>query len=346
MGGVGETAFVAPDTTEPTRRRHPVIGFTVRRVAQGLLVLVAASFVIFFATNALPGNVAQTVLGRNGNPRAVHQLEARLGLNRPFFERYVDWLGSAAHGDFGRSAVAEAESAQTTSISALIGTPMRNSAILAVLAMVIIVPVSLLFGVLAGIAAGRPRDFVISYSALLLGAFPEFVLGTALVTILFAELNLLPPVTLVPPGSTPFANPDALIMPVLTLVGVSVGFSARQVRAGMVEIVRTDYVVMGRLNGLPERQVLTRYALRNALVPAVQTFAQTAQYLIGGIIIVEAVFAYPGIGTYLVNAVSSRDLPAVGAVAVILAAIYIAINVIADLVVVFLVPKLRTGLSG
>ena len=270
-------------------------------------------------------------------------MTARLGLDRPVLQQYGSWLLGLLHGDLGESGIALAQHAQTTAVSNLISEPLVNSLTLAGLAFIVLVPVSLVLGLVAGSGHGRPRDFAISYPALLLGAFPEFVLGSILISIFFTQLGILPPVALVAPGASPLAHPDAMILPILTLVGVSVGFASRQIRAGVVEVMSREYVTMAQLNGLPPRKILSRYILRNALVPAVQAFAQTAQYLVGGILVVEAVFGYPGIGTFLVRAASGRDLTAVAGVAVLLAAVYVAINIIADLMVVLLVPKLRTG---
>src|SRR6202035_1770202 len=190
---------------------------------------------------------------------------------------------------------------------------------------------------------GRRVDLGVSYAALLLGSLPEFVLGTFLILIFFSQLHLLPPVALVPPGASPLARPSALVLPVLTLLGVSLAFCARQVRAGVAEAMRQDYVTMARLGGLRERRVVWRYALRNALAPSVQTFAQAVQYLLGGIIVVEALFAYPGLRSMLINAVQTGDETEVQAIALVLAAAYIVLNIAADLIVVLLVPKLRTG---
>jgi peptide/nickel transport system permease protein len=229
------------------------------------------------------------------------------------------------------------------SVAKMIAVPLRNSLILALLAMLIIVPASLLLGVLAGMRGGSRLDYAISYPALVLGAFPEFVLGLALIAIFFSALGILSPVALVAPGKTPFSHPTALVLPVLTLVGVSVGWSARQVRAGMVEVMRSDYVMMARLARIPPQRILRRYALRNAAATSVQALAQTAQYLLGGIIVVEVLFSYPGIGSLLDQAVQARDTTVVQAVALIVAAAYIAINIAADLAVVLLVPKLRTA---
>jgi peptide/nickel transport system permease protein len=153
---------------------------------------------------------------------------------------------------------------------------------------------------------------------------------------------LLPPISPITPGETPFTHPDELVMPVLTLLCVSIAFGTRLVRASTIQVLREEYVAMARLNGYSERRVIVRYALRNALAPSVQVCAQMIQYLIGGIIITESVFNYPGIGSALVQAVSIRDTEETSVIAVILAAIYILVNIVADLVVVVLVPKLRT----
>jgi peptide/nickel transport system permease protein len=248
------------------------------------------------------------------------------------------------HGDLGVSAVGEAQGTPA-SITSIIGQPLRNSLVLAVLTMLLLVPLSLGVGTLAAIRAGRTADYVASSSSLVLNALPEFVFGTFLIIIFFSELHLLPPVALVPPGTSPLDHPNALVLPVLTLLGVTLASSSRQVRAGVIESLRQGYVREARLNGIRERRVIVRYALRNALAPSVQAFAQSLQYLFGGIIVVEALFDYPGVGKLLVEAVSARDVTEVEAITLVLAVIYIGINIVADLIVVLLVPKLRTGLQ-
>jgi peptide/nickel transport system permease protein len=335
---------IPPGLMSRTRSRHPIIAFLARRLLTGLATLVVASFLIFLATNALPGNVAEHVLGKNATPQLVKSLDRQLHLNRPLLDRYGSWVGGALQGDLGQSAVALAQGATSAPVSGLIGTPLRNSAVLALLTIVLLIPLSLLIGTAAAVRAGRPVDYAVSYVSLVLGALPEFVLGTFLILIFFSEFHLLQPVALVPPGESPFADLNSLVLPVLTLLGVSLAFSARQVRAGVIETLRQDYVRMARLGGIRESRVLWRYALRNALAPSVQTFAQSIQYLFGGIIVVEALFAYPGIGSLLVQAVSVQDVTEVQAIAIVLAAIYVLVNIIADLIVVLLVPRLRTGL--
>lgn len=327
------------------RGAHPVGAFVVRRLATGLLTLLVVSILIFFATNILPGNVAVVVLGKNATPEHVQRLDAALHINGSVVSRYFRWLGDALQGNFGRSAVAEAEGRSNSSVSGTIGDPLRNSFALAMITTLLLIPLTMVLGSLAGIRAGRKLDHAISLPALVLSGLPEFVTGTLLIYVFFNLLHWLPPVALLSPGESPLSNPEALVLPVLTLLAVAVGAGVRQVRAGMAEVLQQDYVQFARLNGIPERTVLWRYALRNALAPSVQIIAQNLQYLVGGIIIVESVFAYPGIGTYLVNAVTSRDVIAVQAASVILATLYILINLLADLIVVFLVPRLRTGMS-
>jgi peptide/nickel transport system permease protein len=341
----GPAATGERESGSPGRsRRYPAARFVGRRLAAGLGTLLVASALIFLATDALPGNVAQVVLGRYATPSRVETLEAELGLNHPLVVRYVDWLGNAVTGNLGEDAVQLATGAGKTPVAHMISTPLRNSAILAFLTTILLIPLSIVAGAAAAIRARRPTDYVLSYSALVVGSLPEFVVGTFLIAVFFSWLNLLPPVALVPPGASPLSNPKALVLPVLTLLAVSLAFSARQVRAGVVEALRQDYVTMARLGGMRERRVLVRYALRNALGPSVQTFAQSIMYLFGGIIIVESLFSYPGIGQLLVQAVSERDFTLIQGITLVLAALYIAINIAADLVVVFLVPKLRTSL--
>jgi peptide/nickel transport system permease protein len=324
--------------------RHPVGGFLARRILAGVATLLVASFLIFAATNALPGNVAQVVLGKTATPAQVATLQHELGLNRPLLARYGSWLGEAVQGNLGDSAVALAQGTRTP-VTSEIGPALLNSFILALAAALLLVPLALAVGTIAAVRAGTTTDYALSYTALVLGALPEFVFGTILIVIFFSVLHLLPPLALVPPGTSPLDNIEGLVLPVMTLLGVSLAFSARQVRAGVIEALDQDYVKMARLAGIREPRVVWRYALRNALAPSVQTFGQSVQYLFGGIIVVETLFGYPGIGQLLVQSVGLRDITEVQGIALVLAAIYIGVNIATDLIVVLLVPKLRTGVG-
>ena len=323
------------------RTRHPIVAFLIRRIAAGLATLLVATMLIFAAVQVLPGNVASVVLGRNATPARVAALRADLHLNDPLPTRYVTFLGNLVAGHLGDSSAALAQG-QTLPVWQVIKDPLRNSLVLAVLTIILYVPLCLVLGTLAGLFAGRKADYAISLGALSIGAMPEFLVGTLLIVIFFTKLNLLPPVSQITPGQTPFSHPTALILPVLTLLLVSTAFGTRLVRASVVEVLREDYVAMARLNGQPERRVILRYTLRNALGPGIQALAQTVQYLIGGIIITESVFDYPGIGSKLVQAVSVRDVQEIAVISAILATVYVFTNILADLAVMLAVPKLRT----
>ena len=318
-----------------------MLAFLWRRLVGAVAALLAASVLIFAAVQVLPGSAASAVLGRNATPAAVRVLTHRMGLDRPTPTRYADWLRGFVQGDLGDSAVAVAQGAHHAPIWHLISGPLENSAILAAITAFLMVPLSLGLGALAAVRAGKPTDHLISLGSLAAVSLPEFVTGSLLVAVFFVGLHVLPPVSIVPPGANPLSHPKQLVLPVATLLFASLAAGIRMVRAGMFEILQTDYVQAARLNGVPEARVILRYALRNALAPSVQVLAQNLQYLVGGVIVVEAVFAYPGIGSQLVSAVQNRDVTVVQSVAMLIAVIYVIINLLADLVVMLLVPKLR-----
>jgi peptide/nickel transport system permease protein len=320
---------------------HPLLAFVGRRLIGAIAALLAVSVLVFIGVEVLPGNAASVVLGRNGSSSAVSLLTHQLHLDKPFYVQYFDWLGGFVHGNLGDSAVGLAQGAKHAPIWPLINGPLKNSAILAALTAVLMIPLSLGFGVAASIYAGRTIDRAISIASLAAIALPEFVIGALLVSIFFVALHLLPPVAIVPPGGNPLSKPNELVLPVLTLLLASLAAGIRMVRAGMIEVLQTEYVQSARLNGLPEGRVLWRYALRNALAPSVQVLAQNLQYLVGGVIVTENVFGYPGIGSQLVNSVQVRDVTMVQSIAMLIAVLYILLNLVADLLVVMLVPKLR-----
>jgi peptide/nickel transport system permease protein len=323
------------------RGSSPVLRFVVRRVAGAALALWAASIVIFAGTVLLPGDAAGVVLGKNATPANVARLNHQMHLDLPAHTEYTNWLTGLLHGDLGDSAVGLAQGAPHAPIWPLISGAVKNSVILALITAALMIPLSLGLGVVAAVYAGKPADHVISIASLAAIALPEFVIGSLLVGIFFVALNLLPPVAIIPPGDDPLSDPTKLILPVATLLLASLAAGIRMVRAGMVEVLQTEYVQTARLNGLAERRVLLRYGLRNALAPSIQVLTQNLQWLIGGIIITESVFAYPGIGTALVSAVANRDVTVVQSVAMLIAVVYVALNLVADLLVMLLVPKLR-----
>jgi peptide/nickel transport system permease protein len=306
-----------------------------------VVALFAASLVIFAGTQLLPGDAASVVLGRNGNPATVKALNQQLNLDRPAYEQYLDWITGLLHGDLGNSAVGMAQGASSAPIWPLISDAVVNSVILAVITALLMIPLSLGLGVLAAVLRGKWPDHLISVASLAAIALPEFVIGSLLIGVFFVGLDWLPPVAIVAPGASPLDDPEKLVLPVATLLLASLAAGIRMVRAGMVEVLQTEYVQTARLNGVSEQRVLWRYALRNALPTSVQILAQNLQWLIGGIIITENVFAYPGIGSTLVVAVQNRDLTLVMSVSMLIAVVYVLLNLVADFLVVLLVPKLR-----
>jgi peptide/nickel transport system permease protein len=322
-------------------RRHPLLAFVARRVGAAILTLLAVSILVFAATEILPGDAASAILGRTASPENVAELRERMGLDQPAPERYLEWLGGLLQGDLGNSAAGYAQGGERPIWDDVKG-KIGNTFVLAAITALVMIPLALVLGVAAALRAGRPTDHSISVSSLAVISLPEFVIGSLLILVFFAWLDVLPPVSLVPPGASPLAEPSRLVLPVLTLLGVTTAASIRMVRAGMIEVLSANYVQMARLNGFRERLVVWRYAFRNALAPSVQVFAQNLQFLIGGIIVTEFLFAYPGVGKELVEAVNIRDVREVQSLAILIATVYVTINLIADLIIVLLVPKLRT----
>lgn len=312
-------------------------GLIARRVAVTVLLLWVVSLLVFAATQVLPGDTASAILGKTATPESLAQLRAQLGLNEPVTTQYLDWLGGLLHGDLGRSLAAGIP------VGDLIGDRVGATLTLAGVTLVLLVPLALLLGVLSGMKRDGKLDQVVSWVTLAGVAVPEFVTGTLLALLLATWLGWLPAVSLIPPGESPLAHPQYLVLPVLTLLIAGLASTVRLVRVGVAEAAESRYTEMARLSGIPERRVVRRWIVPNALAAGVQVIALTAQWLVGGIVIVETVFQYPGVGQTLVQSVQSQDIPVVQAVALVIAAIYVLINLLADVALVLLVPKLRTA---
>ena len=317
----------------------PVWGFVVRRLLLGIMVLVLVSIVVFAATQALPGDTARAILGRSATPASLAALREQLHLNRPVLEQYLTWAGGLLHGDAGTSLAAQEP------VTKLIGDRIVNSAVLVLIAGLISIPLSIVIGSYAALRRDKTFDVASSMSTLIFAALPEFVVGVSLVVIFATTiLHVLPAISLIPPGGRPWSDPTVLILPTLTLVIAVTPYVARIMRASMIEVLESDYVEMARLKGLPERVVITRHALPNALGPTFQVIALNLAYLAGGIIVVEYVFNYAGIGGALRDAVSNRDLPVIQALAMLIAGLYVVLNLLADIATIMVTPKLRTRL--
>lgn len=309
-----------------------------RRLALGLVVILAASLLTFFAVYALPGDPAQAILGKDATPENLAQLRAALGLDQPPFAQYLAWLGGLLHGDFGTSLATQRPVSET------LGPAVWNSLSLLLMTAVIALPLSLVLGVVTA----RRRDGMLDQSTLvasvILTAMPEFVIGMLLVALLATGfLHVLPAVAVIPPGSSALQHPVDMALPVLTLVLAVAPYLYRLVRATMIDVLESEYIVMANLKGLSARTITYRHALPNALVPVTQASATIMGYLLGGIVVVEFVFGFPGIGTLLTTAVTQRDIPVIQAVVIVITVGVVFFNLVADVITVLLTPKLRTG---
>jgi peptide/nickel transport system permease protein len=314
----------------------PLAAYVLRRLAVGVILVFLVSLLVFAATQAL-GDPASSILGRTATPEAKEAFRERLGLDRPVHQQYWDWLSGFVVGDFGESL------ATGRPVSEYLGPRMSNTLALAAATLLVMIPLAIVLGVWSGVRKNGLVDRAVASFSLGAIAIPEFVIGTLLALVVAVQLGLVPPNSLVPPGDNPLTHPDLLALPVVTLTLVGLAYIVRILRAGVIEVMESEYVQMARLNGLPERRVVWGHGLRNASATTVQVIAQTVMWLVSGVVIVEVVFAYPGFGQAVITAVSQRDITVVQAAVLLVAAIYIVINIVADVIVVLLVPKLRTA---
>jgi peptide/nickel transport system permease protein len=310
----------------------------LRRIGLGVLTLWLVSLVVFAAVIALPGDAATAILGREATPDRVAALRDQLNLNDSVVSQYLKWLGGILTFDLGNSAATQQP------VTQLLSDRVGNSAFLVVIASLIAIPLSIGIGVWTAMKRDRPADHITSTVTLVLAALPEFVIGIGLI-LLFATgvLQLFPAVSLLAPGQKAWAAPDVVVLPALTLVLAVTPYISRIMRGSMVEVLESEYVTMARLKGLPERTVIWRHAVPNAIVPAIQVAALQLAWMAGGVVIVEFVFQYPGIGAALVDSVANRDMPVVQTVTMLAAGIYVGLNLVADLATILVTPRLRTA---
>jgi peptide/nickel transport system permease protein len=306
-------------------------------VAFSLAALFAASFLIFAATEALPGDAAQSILGKSATPEALAALRTRLGLDEPFMARYGDWVGGAVRGDLGESA------ASGLPVWELVGPRFTNSLLLAAFAIMITVPLSVLFGLLTAWRQGGWLDGGVSVTSLVFVSIPEFVLGILLAAVFGIFWPILPPTSLFSPEESFFDHLQQVILPAVAAGAICAGYIIRMTRAAALDVLDSDFVEAARLRGLGTRRILARQVLRTSLIPTVNVIGTNVAWMFGGLVIVETVFAFPGIGSLLVQAASSQDAALLAAVALIITTSYILINLIADLSVIALNPRLRAA---
>ncbi|MEV6941898.1 ABC transporter permease [Streptomyces sp. NPDC051172] len=310
--------------------------FVARRLAAALGTLLLSSVLVFLALQALPGDVATQILGKDATPDAVAALRKQLGLDRPAWERYFDWIKGAVHGDFGTSLVSQKP------VGSEVAQYLGNSALIAVVTILFAVTGSLVLGVLAGLYRDRWADHLISTAGLVGMSVPEFVVATVLVLCFSVALPWFPAVVLYGPDASVGQLLPAVWLPALALAIVMAAYIVRMARTSVIDVMASEYVTTARLKGLSTWRVVTRHALPSALLPTLHVIALNVAWLVGGVAVVENVFNYPGVGKLMLTSVQNRDLPVVQAVALISAVVYVVCNLAADLGAMALNPKLRT----
>lgn len=309
--------------------------YLLRRLAFLLLTFLVTSILVFVITRLLPGDVARIILGREAGEAAVQALREELGLNDPLAVQYVRWLGDFLKGDWGQSY------STSSPILPLVMLRARNSLRLALVTLVISIPLALVMGVVSGLNAGRWIDHAISVSALAVVGLPEFVTGLVLIELLSFRLGWLPANSSVTPEASFGEALPMLILPALTASLVLLAYVARLTRAGVVEELKRPYVRTAVLKGLPYRAVMVRHVLRNALLPTITVIAISFGWLISGLIVIENVFNYPGLGRLLAFAIDRRDFPLLQALALVTVLGFALANLAADLLYAYLNPRIR-----
>jgi peptide/nickel transport system permease protein len=311
----------------------------LRRLAGGLLMMWLISVVVFVTIHLLPGNAATSLLGRDATPEQFASLTRQLGLDRPLLSQYGSWVSGLVTGHWGTSLVS------SLSVSQIVGGRMANTLVLALIGVIMIGPLAIMIGTASAIRNGRAFDNVTSILTLCLSAIPGFAIGV-LVIYFFATnvFHWLPAASVLDPDLPVWSQLNLVLAPAIAVAFALIPYPIRMVRAAMIDVLQSEYIMLARLKGLPERQVIFRHALRNGLGPIIQALGLTLVFLTGGIIVIETVFSYPGIGYTLVQSVEQRDVPVVQTIVVVIAAICILINLLADLAVAAVTPRLRTGL--
>ena len=310
--------------------------YLIRRLLLVVVTLIITSFIIFALTNLLPGDIARLVVGRDASATAIANFEAQFGLDRPPLAQYADWLTGFVTADWGLS-----YTAGNPPVRELVLSRLGNSMRLAGLTLLIVVPLSLVLGVLAALKEGSALDSTISVLSLSVVGLPEFVTGIVLINVFALGLGWLPATAYIGRSMDALAWLRVLLLPALTASLVLVGYITRMTRAGMLEELKRPYVRTATLKGIRWRTVVFGHALRNALLPSIAVIALSIGWLMGGLVVIENVFNFPGIGSLLVTAVTQKNLPVLQAISVIIVFFYSIANLIADLLFALLNPRIR-----
>ena len=313
--------------------------FLLRRLGLAIITLFLLSVIIFVAAQLLPGDVGRAILGPFADQRAVDQLNEELGTDRSIFVQYGDWIGGVVTGDLGESY------AFRRPVEELLWPALRASAKLALLAFVIVVPIGIVGGVAAALKEGRFRDRFISIGGLSATAIPEFVWAVLMIMIFGLWLDILPVTAQAPRGAGFFTQVEYLLLPALCLVFVLFGYIARMARAGTIEALDADYTRTAVLKGLPRRTVIRRHVLRNSLLPTIAVVATQVGYLFGGLVAIEFIFNYNGIGQLIYRAALQQDFPLLLSATLVIGVVYLVATLAADLLYSLLNPRIRLASS-
>ncbi len=308
----------------------------LRRLGSLIATLVIMSFIIFLLVEIMPGDVAQMILGQSATDEAVAALREARGLNDPLLERYGRWVSGVAVGDLGDSIYM-----QGVSINSILWRRVGHSMVLALTAFLMFVPLSILLGVLAGVKEKKPADSVISFLGLATMALPEFVSGVILISIFAVKLNWFPIVSVIPIGESLFENLNIVVLPALAITFVMFGYVSRMQRSSMISVMNSDYVRAAVLKGMPRKYVIFRHALKNALLPTITIIGMNMGWLFGGLVVVETLFGFPGMGSLLMTAIKTRDVPLIEACVLLITVIYSVSTMVTDMMYSFLNPRIR-----
>jgi peptide/nickel transport system permease protein len=311
--------------------------FLLKRLGLIVVTLFILSLIVFLAGQVLPGDPGRAILGPFAAKSAVQALDTQLGVNRPLVTRYLSWIGGAVHGNFGESYALQAP------VGPFLRAALINSVKLALLAFVVVVPLGIFGGVVAALNAGRPLDRIISVTGLSLTTVPEFVSGIVLIVVFGVELKVLPVTASAGAGASVGSQFEHLILPAIPLVFILFGYIARMARAGTIESLNSDYTRTAILKGLPRATVIRRHVLRNSLLPTITVIATQTGYLIGGLVVVETLFNYQGIGNLIFKAAQQKDFPMLEAGILTIGVVYVLATLAADLLLIALNPRLRLG---
>jgi peptide/nickel transport system permease protein len=313
----------------------PLVSLLVRRIALLVLVLLLVSILTFGIVNVLPGDVAQAVLGDLGTPEQVVALRHQMGLDLPLVVRYLAWLDQLVHGQLGVSLT----SGQP--IAPMLFGRLANSALLATLALLVAVPLAIVLGVTAALRPGRWLDRLISGMVVVCFSLPEYVTGLLLILVFSMWWPILPGSSLIEPGANPLGSPSALVLPVAVLMLGLMAHLSQITRAGMIQSLDSPYIRTATLKGLSRRRIVLRHALPNVLLPTIAEIGMQIGALLGGIVVVETLFTYAGVGDLLVTAVNHRDVPVVEVTVLVVAVGYGVGNLLADVLSILLDPRVR-----